>query len=109
MYSARWLKQQSAYRHVAPPDILSWFRANQSLLFLFSAACLAEKQHIPILLSLGLTQPELEHTIYRTGGEHANHYTSDAVAVYCCIFNKKMKRRKNTTPSEQFQDLIGKN
>jgi hypothetical protein len=27
---------------------LFWFRANQSLLFLLNAACLAEKQHIPI-------------------------------------------------------------
>ena len=30
-------------------DTLSWFRANQSLLFLLNAACLAEKQQIPIL------------------------------------------------------------
>jgi hypothetical protein len=30
-------------------DTLFWFRANQSLLFLRNAACLAEKQHIPIL------------------------------------------------------------
>jgi hypothetical protein len=27
----------------------------------------------------GLTQPGLEPTIYRTRGEHANHYTTDAV------------------------------
>jgi hypothetical protein len=33
-------------------DILSWFRANQSLLFLLNVACLAEKQQIPFLLSL---------------------------------------------------------
>ena len=31
---------------------LSLFRANQSLLFLLNAACLAEKQQIPILWSL---------------------------------------------------------
>jgi len=30
-------------------DTLSWFRPHQSLLFLFNTACLAEKQHIPIL------------------------------------------------------------
>ena len=30
-------------------DTLSWFRANQSLLLLLNAACLAEKQQIPIL------------------------------------------------------------
>ena len=33
-------------------DTLFWFRANQSLLFLLNAACLVEKQQIPILLSL---------------------------------------------------------
>jgi hypothetical protein len=30
-------------------DTLFWFRANQYLLFLFNAACLAEKQQISIL------------------------------------------------------------
>jgi hypothetical protein len=30
-------------------DTLSWFQANQSLLFLLNAACLSEKQQIPIL------------------------------------------------------------
>jgi hypothetical protein len=29
-------------------DTLFWFRANQSLLLLLNAACLAEKQQIPI-------------------------------------------------------------
>jgi hypothetical protein len=30
----------------------------------------------------GLTyKSELEHTIYRTRGEHANHYTTDAVVI----------------------------
>ena len=33
-------------------DTLSWFRANQSLLFLLNAVCLAEKEQIPILWSL---------------------------------------------------------
>ena len=43
-----------ADRHVMSPysDTLSWFRANQHLLFLLHAACLAEKQHISILKSL---------------------------------------------------------
>jgi hypothetical protein len=30
-------------------DTLPWFRANQFLVFLLNAACLAEKQPIPIL------------------------------------------------------------
>ena len=41
--------KQSAGRHFAPPDTLFWFRANQSLLSLISAAYLAEKQQIPIV------------------------------------------------------------
>ena len=32
-------------------DTLFWFLPNQSLLLLLNAACLAEKQQIPILLS----------------------------------------------------------
>ena len=56
-------------------DTLSRFRAKHSLLFLRNAACLAEKQQIPI----GLTRMGLEPTIYHTRGEHANHYTTDAV------------------------------
>jgi hypothetical protein len=43
-------------------DTLFWFRANQSLLFFFSAACLPEKQQIPISV-FGLTRPGLELTL----------------------------------------------
>ena len=32
-------------------DALFWFRADQSLLFILNAACLAQKQQIPILYS----------------------------------------------------------
>ena len=61
-------------------DTLFWFRANQSLLFLLNAACLAEKQQIAILV-FGLTRPRLELTIYRTRDEHANHYATGAVDI----------------------------
>ena len=37
-------------------DTLFWFRANQSLLFLLNAVCLAEKQQIPANLSLWFDQ-----------------------------------------------------
>ena len=47
-------------------DTLFWFRANQSLLL--NATC------------FDLTRPELEPTIYRTWGEHANHYITDTVS-----------------------------
>ena len=33
-------------------DTLFWFQANESLLYLLNAACLAEKQQIPILKSV---------------------------------------------------------
>jgi hypothetical protein len=42
-------------------DTLSWFRTNKSLFLLLKAACLAEKQQIPISV-YGLTQPELKPT-----------------------------------------------
>jgi hypothetical protein len=62
-------------------DTLFWFRANQSLLLLLNAACLAEKQYIPILV-FGLTWPGLKPTIYCTRGEHANYYATDVVSGY---------------------------
>ena len=60
-------------------DTLSWFRAFQSLLFLLNAACLVEKQQIPIFLVFDLTLPGIEPKIYHTQGEHAKHYPTDAV------------------------------
>jgi hypothetical protein len=51
MHSASSLKQQRVDISFHS-DTLFWFRANQSLLFLLNAACVAEKQHIPILKSL---------------------------------------------------------
>jgi len=46
-------------------DTLSWFQANQSLFVLLNAACLAQKQQIPILV-IGFTCQGLEPTIYIT-------------------------------------------
>ena len=59
-------------------DTLSWPRVNKSLLFLLNAECLAKKEQLPILV-IGFTQSGLEPTIYRTQGEHANHYTTNTV------------------------------
>ena len=59
-------------------DTLSWFRANQSLLFLLNAAYLAEK------LS-GLIRLGLEPMIYHTRSEHANHYTNHAVSLWSVV------------------------
>ena len=61
-------------------DTLFRLRANQFLLFLLNAACLAEKQQINITV-FGLTRLGPEPTIYRTRGEHANHYATDAVCL----------------------------
>ena len=35
----------------------------------------------------GLTRPGLESTIYHTRGEHANHYTTDAVVQRMIVYN----------------------
>ena len=59
-------------------DTLSWFQVNQYLLFRLNAACFVEKQQIPIAV-FGLTQSGFEPTIYCSRGDHANHYTIDAV------------------------------
>jgi hypothetical protein len=56
-------------------ETLSWFRANMLLLSFHNAACLAKKQHIPILQFLVLTRWRVELTIYHIWNNHANHYT----------------------------------
>jgi hypothetical protein len=62
-------------------DTLSWFRVDQSLLFILNAACLPEKQQISICIVFGMTRSGFEPTIYRNGGDHPNHYASDAVRI----------------------------
>jgi hypothetical protein len=44
IYSASSLKQQSRVDMSSHSNTLSWFRANQSLLFLLNAVCLVEKK-----------------------------------------------------------------
>ena len=47
--------------------VASWFRANQSLLFLLNAECSAEIQQIPLkYIFFGLTRSGLEPAIYHT-------------------------------------------
>ena len=60
-------------------DTVFWFRSSHYLLFFLNAACLAEKQQIPIVLSLILPDLRFKPTIYRARGEHANHYTTGAI------------------------------
>ena len=75
------LDQHAQWIDMSPhSDTLSLFRVNQSLLVCLNVACLAEKQQIPILMSMVLPDRGLNpHTIYNTGGEHANHYITDTV------------------------------
>ena len=60
-------------------DTLYPFIDNQSLILLINAACLVEKQQIPILPVIGLNGPGLENMIYHTRDEHANHYITGPV------------------------------
>jgi hypothetical protein len=63
----------------APLGHIILFPSQPALIFLLNDACLAEKQQIPFFLVFGLTRRGLELTIYRTQGEHANHYVTDVV------------------------------
>ena len=80
-YSTNSLKQQSAYRHVAPigHNILI---PSQPVFALFPYCCVLSGEATNTnFIVFGLTRPELEPTIFRTRNEHANHYTTDAVQI----------------------------
>ena len=47
--------------------------------FLPNVACLAEKKQILISV-FRMIRPGIEHIIYHTQGEYANHYTTDGVS-----------------------------
>ena len=61
-------------------DTLSWFRTNQSLLFLLNATSLAQSNNYQFIV-FGLTRSGLDPTIYGTQGENANNYTIDTVVL----------------------------
>jgi hypothetical protein len=75
-------------------DTLFSFRANQSLLFLLKAACLSEKQQIPILLSLvwpnGARTHDLPHWRW------ALYYPTDAV-----VFSTKLVVKMENTVNDR--------
>ena len=64
----------------------SWFRGIHYLFLFLSVVCLEEKQQIPILESLAWSDPQ--PMIYRIRGEHANHYTTDAVCMISTYWRK---------------------
>ena len=59
-------------------DAITWFRVNQSLIFLLNVVCLVEKQQIPMLVFC-LNRTVLEPTIY--WGKQVNHYTTGTDTV----------------------------
>jgi hypothetical protein len=60
------------------------------VLFILKVVSLAEKKQIQIS-GFGITRPWLEPMIYRTWGQHANQYATDAVFV---ATEKRTKLRK---------------
>jgi hypothetical protein len=61
------------------PDIDTTSLCSSSIMM--RAACLAEKQQNNYIV-FGLTPPVLESPIYRTLGEHAYHYNTDAAGSW---------------------------
>ena len=80
-YSASSLKQQSAGRHVAPLGHIILILSQPVFALIPSCFILSEEATHTNFIVFGLTRPEHEPTIYRTRGEHANHYTTDAVCL----------------------------
>ena len=88
-YSASSLKQQSMDRHVAP----LWH------------IILIPSQPNTNFIIFGLTRPVLEPTIYRTRGEHANYYATDAVELHLmCGLHRKLVDQEFT--SQKFDGII---
>ena len=83
-------------------DTLFWFRANQSLHVLLSAACLAEKQYV-----LGLTRSG-SLPRFSTRGEHTSHLMRSmghvrrdkilivSMYMYICTTDVYQSRRRST-------------
>jgi hypothetical protein len=71
-------------------DTLSWFGANQSLLFLLNDVYLAEKQQIEILSLIRLDRGSNPlSTVLEC--EHTNHYPNDAVKKCSSIAMNKIR------------------
>ena len=79
LHGASSLKQQSADRHVAPPEHIILI-PSQPVFTPSPSCCVLSGEATQInFIVFGLTRPGLEPTIYHTRGEHANHYATDAV------------------------------
>ena len=78
-YSVTSLKQQSAGRNVAPLAHIILIPSQP--VFALSPKCcvLSGEATNTNCIGFGLIRPGLEPTIYRTRGEHVNHYATDVV------------------------------
>ena len=77
IYSYWSLKQQSAGRHVAPLTHIYRFRANHAVFVLTRKCCIlgcgeAENTNFIVCIVLTRPEPQIEPTICRARGEHAN-------------------------------------
>ena len=78
-YSASSPKQQSAGRQVAPLGHIILIPSQP--LFALSPKCACGEATNANFIVFGLTGRGLEPTVYHTRGEHANHYSTDAVST----------------------------
>ena len=79
-YSASSLKQQSVGRqHVAPFGNIILIPSQPVFAFTPELCVRSGEVANTNFIVYGLTRPGLGPTIHRTRGEHANHYTTDAV------------------------------
>ena len=76
-FYANSLKQLSAVRHVAPLGHIILISSRP--VFSLSINAVLSEEATNTNFVLGLTRPGFEPTIYRTRGEHANYYATDAV------------------------------
>ena len=85
-YSASSLKQQSAGRHVAPLWHIILI-LSQTVFALYSQCCMLSREAINTnFIVFGLMRQRFKPTIYDTQGQHANHYTTDAVLKIKIIY-----------------------
>jgi hypothetical protein len=81
LYSASSLIQQSVSRHVAPLDVLSWFRANQSSLTRWLPGTTKVVLIVSLMLKPTVDQTTPQVTRYYKGSFDCQYYVS-----FQCIF-----------------------
>ena len=78
-HGASSLNQQSVDRHVAPQGHIILIPSQPVFALTHSCSVLRVEATNTNFIVFGLTRLGLEPTIYRTRGEHAGHYTTDAI------------------------------